>query len=310
MNDPKDWKLDDLKELIATQAEETSTLEFKHGKVLEDLNNRLSAEDRKEEISKDVSAFANRSGGVILYGMEEEKREPHAATALAPIDPAKCSKERLEQIIMSRLKPPIQNIAILPIKVDTRRYAYVVIIPGSHTAHQASDGRYYRRGNFGNQRMEDDEIRQVMNRPVRPTYRVELRAADRGDQGQLPIVGNVQNTSVMIGNDVSAVLLLPNEVARNRKELDRHTLAGTEVIDGNEFVIILDDMRDKVTSQLKPFERKDIRFPKACKVSDEPPSWTVPLLVRVYDQLGQAHAAAFKMSLRPDSFGKIVRERQ
>ena len=38
MKDPKDWDLDDLQELIATQAEESSTLEFKHGKILEDLN--------------------------------------------------------------------------------------------------------------------------------------------------------------------------------------------------------------------------------------------------------------------------------
>jgi hypothetical protein len=302
MKDPKDWKLDDLKELIATQAEETSTLEFKHGKVLEDLNNRLSAEDRKEEISKDVSAFANRSGGVILYGMEQKGREPGSAKALTQIDPAKCSKERLEQIIMSRIKPPIQNIDIRPIKIDSRGYAHVVIIPGSHTAHQASDKRYYRRLNFGNQVMEDDEIRQIMNRPIRPTYRVKLDTSLVGE-AELFISGNVQNTSVMIGNDVSAVLLSPNEMARN-------TVAGTEIIDGNTFVRMLDDFRTQEKSQLKPFDVKGICFQRACKIPEHIPSLTVPLFVRVYDQFGQAHEAEFVISLRSDSIGKIVRDRQ
>jgi hypothetical protein len=44
MKDPRDWELDDLKELIATQAKESSALEFKHAQVLEDLNDRLSAD--------------------------------------------------------------------------------------------------------------------------------------------------------------------------------------------------------------------------------------------------------------------------
>ena len=60
MKDPALWELDDLNELIATQAEESSTLEFKRGQVLDDLANRQSAADRREEISIDVSAFANR----------------------------------------------------------------------------------------------------------------------------------------------------------------------------------------------------------------------------------------------------------
>ncbi len=301
MKDAKVWELDDLNELMATQAEESSVLEFKHGKVLEDLSNRQLVDKRKEEISIDVSAFANRSGGVIIYGMEERARAPHLAEALAPIDPAKCSKERLEQIITSRIKPPIQNIDIRPIEVDSRGYAYVVIIPGSHTAHQASDKRYYRRVNFGNQMMEDDEIRQIMNRPVRPTYRVQLHI-DVRDQSLL-ISGDVQNTSVMTANDVSAVLLSPTELARN-------AVAGTEIIDGNTFVRMLDDLRSREKSQLKPFDVKGICFERACKIPELIPSLTVPLFVRVYDQFGQAHEAEFAVSLHPDSVGKIVSERQ
>ena len=83
--------------------------------------------------------------------------------------------------------------------------------------------------------LEDDELRQIMNRQTRPTYRVQLATRLMG-KSELFISGNLQNSSVMIGNDVSAVLLLPNELARN-------TVAGTEVIEGNIFVRMLDEFR-------------------------------------------------------------------
>jgi|SRR3990172_7440168 len=301
MKDPKVWEIDDLHELIATQAEESSTLEFKHGQVLEELSNKLFTNKRKDEISVDVSAFANRSGGVIIYGMEEEKVEPHSAKGLTPIEPAKCSKERLEQIITFRIKPSIRNVVIRPIKIDARGCVFVVIIPSSQTAHQASDKRYYRRGNFGNQMMEDDEIRQIMNRPTRTTYRVQIHTT-RISHNELSIAGTVQNTSVMMGNDVSAVLLLPNELTSN-------TIAGTELIDGKTYVRLLDDFRAQTKSQLTPFEHKEIYFDK-CKIPDEIPSWTVPLFVRVYDQFGQAYEAEFTMSMHPEPIGKIVSKPQ
>lgn len=122
--------------------------------------------------------------------MDEETSGPHTATALSPIDPAKCSKERFEQIITSRIKPSIQNIVIRPIKVSASGCVFVVRIPSSNTAHQATDKRYYRRGNFSNDMLEDDEIRQIINRQTRPT-RVQLSARIMRD-GELFISGTVQ----------------------------------------------------------------------------------------------------------------------
>jgi hypothetical protein len=303
MRDAALWTADDLKELITDQAEESISLEFKHGQVLEDLENHQGAERRKEEISKDVSAFANRTGGIIVYGIEEAKQEPHQAKALTPVDPAKCSKERLEQIITSRIGPPIQGLVINSIQLSPRRVVYVVKIPRSHTAHQASDKRYYRRVNFGNAVMEDDEIRQAMNRQIKPTYHVQLETSPV-EKVQLVISGNVQNTSPMIGHDVAVVLLLPNELSRYG------TAWGTEAIQNQTFVKVLNDHRSRISSTLKPFDKMDIAFETAAKIPEEPPAHRVPLFVRVYDQFGQAHEAEFLISLHPDAPGRIVSDRQ
>jgi hypothetical protein len=304
MKDAALWTLDDLNQLIKEQAEESLSLEFKHGQILEDLENRQAADRRKEEISKDVSAFANRLGGVIVYGLEEAKHEPHQAKALTPIDPAKCSKERLEQIITSRIRPPIEGLVINPIELSPGGVVYAVKIPRSHTAHQASDKRYYRRVNFGNAMMEDDEIRQAMNRQIKPTYHVQLETS-LIEKAQLVITGNVQNTSPMISHDVSVVLLLPNEMSRYG------TAWGTESIQNQIYVKVLNDHRSRISSTLKPFDKMGIAFETAAKIPDEPPAHRVPLFVHVYDQWGQAHVAEFIISLHPAGpSGVIVDNRQ
>jgi hypothetical protein len=258
------WEADDLNELIRSQAEESVTLEFKAGQVLEDLENRQGADKRKEQISIDVSAFANRIGGVIVYGIEEDNREPHQALALSAIDPSRCSKERLEQIIASRIKPRIQGILIRPVILSTTEpsgVAYIVKIPRSHTAHQASDKRYYRRVNFGNEVMDDDEIRQVMNRQIKPAYHVRLATQRIG--ATFFISGAIQNTSVMIGRDVSVVLLIPQDLHPGRE-----TAHGAEVIDELHYVRMLNGIRRSVASQLSPFESMDFTFENAVKIPD------------------------------------------
>ena len=74
------WNEEDLLALINLPAEESVSLEYKGASS---LNN---TDPNKNEISKDVSAFANSGGGVIVYGMKETNER--TALALDPIDPA------------------------------------------------------------------------------------------------------------------------------------------------------------------------------------------------------------------------------
>ena len=67
----------DLRILIETQAEESTYLDFKAAGALEKTN------VKRAEIAKDVSAFANSDGGVIIYGIKEEG---HVASGFSFID--------------------------------------------------------------------------------------------------------------------------------------------------------------------------------------------------------------------------------
>ena len=70
MRDAIEWDEGDILSLIKDKIQESITLEYKKSNALE------KADRRKTEVSKDVSAFANSAGGVIVYGIEEDKHYP------------------------------------------------------------------------------------------------------------------------------------------------------------------------------------------------------------------------------------------
>jgi hypothetical protein len=304
MKPTTEWRENDLTQMIADEAEENINTEFKRAEAVENMNVPAFAERCKTDIGKDVSCFANSAGGRIIYGIEEDERQPHKATALSPIDPNKCSKERLEQVINSRIQPRIQGLLIHPISLrqvqQPGKVVYVVQIPQSFTAHQASDYRYYKRFNFESVAMEDYEVRQAMNRQIKPSYHVLLHANPIGTD-KLFLAGTTENTSAMIAHEVSTVLLVPEELSSGRGR-------GSEIIDEIVYVRVLSDRG--LAPQLTPFATTEIIFATAVRIPDPIPSPQFPVLVRVYDQFGQGHEAEFQISLLSSPRGLVVGQRQ
>lgn len=167
------WDFDRLNTYIQDQIEENINLDYKSSGSLE------KSPGKKSEISKDVSAFANSAGGVIIYGISEydEKDKNHLPEKLSPINRMDYSKEWLEQVINSNISPKIDGLRIHSIPVSNsnpNQVAYVVEIPKSNTAHQARDKRYYKRYNFESTAMEDYEIRDIMNRSNKTDIEIRL----------------------------------------------------------------------------------------------------------------------------------------
>lgn len=146
--------LNEITAVIASGENESKHLELKASAALfEKKGNKL-----REELSKDVSSFANSAGGKIIYGVAEKPLR------LDPLDRERFSAERLEQLINNNIAPRIPDIRIHPIPIEGEKILYVVEIPQGKTAHQAADLRYYRRYERTIQAMEDHEIRDVMAR--------------------------------------------------------------------------------------------------------------------------------------------------
>jgi hypothetical protein len=154
----KEYTLDDLNSLIKNEIEESIHLDYKSSKSLD------KADRKKTEIAKDISAFANSDGGIIIYGILEENHKPKEFSF---VNGNIFNKEWLENIIDGNIQQRISGVEIHPIRVDNdiEKTIYIIKIPSSLNApHLSSDKKYYRRFNFKSVPMEEYEIRLLYNR--------------------------------------------------------------------------------------------------------------------------------------------------
>ena len=168
-----EWTLDKINQYITNGIEENLHLDYKGAHSLE------KNDKKKDEISKDISAFANSDGGVIIFGIKEFdiKDKRHLPEKLDPIDGLEFNKEWLEDVINSRIAPRIPNIIITPIQIldpQENQVIYVIEIPKSNTAHQAHDKKYYKRFNFKSEPMEDWEIKDIINRQQKTNIQIKF----------------------------------------------------------------------------------------------------------------------------------------
>lgn len=201
--------------LIRSQAEESIHMEFKSGSAIG------SSDQQKKEISKDISAFANSDGGIVIYGIAERN---HVAAGYAFVDGNEYSKEWLEQVINSKIKRRIPDLTIDVIRVQNKisQSVYVVRIPRSYEApHMATDGRYYKRWNFESVYMEEFEVRDLFHRtsdtmiklkPVEFAGEVRSRKNQKIDVYRLHVIIDVQNESRSIEHTYKTILRLPRDV--------------------------------------------------------------------------------------------------
>ena len=292
MKPPSEWDESDLLRLIEIGAEETLSVDWKEAGAL------AKSDGAKNEIAKDVSAFANSDGGSVVYGIREDDQPPHKAAELSPIDPTQFPPEWLENVISSRIKPPIQNLRIQPVNLTTRhpgKVAYVVYVPKSVTAHQASDKRYYKRYNFQSVPMEDYEIRLAMHRTTWPTYEVKLRKTKpQPADGHYSFTAVVTNTSDLVASDVSLNLLLPSGLTGTKTSLVR------EPIDDDGLVIEYSRIPGDLKSTLYPGDPRSVHFEFGYLILPKPEfseGRQCKIIVRVYDRFGRAHEGIFKARL-------------
>ncbi|WP_378186868.1 helix-turn-helix domain-containing protein [Aquimarina sp. W85] len=155
------YDLDFLQSLIDNEIEESIHIEFKRAEALSKIHSA------KKEISKDVSAFANSDGGIIIYGIEEKN---HKAYKFSYVDGTIFTKEWLEQVISSTINRTIEDLKIFPIRFESKieKSIYVVQIPSSIDApHMSIEKRFYKRHNFESVMMEEYEIRQLYGRKLK-----------------------------------------------------------------------------------------------------------------------------------------------
>lgn len=165
--------------ILENKERETLYMDYKSAYALDEIPRK----DRKLEISKDVSAFANSAGGEIIYGLKEKKHIPIEVDGTKDIvDKANW----LNRVINGNIIPKIEGIEIYLVEMTScDGFVLVVRVPMSHTAHQAKDKKYYQRYDEENLAMDDYQIRQTMNRGIEPQL---ILKTNTSDPVSLPII--------------------------------------------------------------------------------------------------------------------------
>ncbi len=216
------WTEKKIKELIDNQVQESLHIDYKEHRAID------KTDGKKKEITKDVSAMANSDGGTVFYGIKEfnSKDKKHLPEKIDVVDQTEFSKEWLQQII-NNIRPKIEGIIITPVCITNTNngVVYVVEIPKSYTAHQASDFRYYKRYNSVSIPLSDYEIRDIMNRQSFPKFNVEFQIYGSLISVTITNVGNVY------AKYVNMTILVPKVITYDKYN-DNKT---STIIDNEEY---------------------------------------------------------------------------
>jgi hypothetical protein len=261
------WTIDTLNSHIKNKVKESVNLDYKSSDSLEKNDKRTN------EISKDVSAFANSAGGIIIYGIIEEDHLP--VDLDKGVDPSKISKEWLEQVINSRIQRKIDGITIHQINSsnkDNSNVYYVVEIPQSNRApHQAFNKKFYKRYNFMSEAMEEYEVRDVSRRHSLPDLVIQSSVLNKqieilfdskdskGSYGSVDLELFIVNFSQEPADYLVADLLIPSDESFISNKTKTKTVENKKIFryihgNSNEFPIFDGLEFQFVDSRLKLYQ--------------------------------------------------------
>lgn len=199
--------VDDLDGLIRREVRESETIEYKEA----------SKPIVHDEVAKDVSAFANSSGGTLIYGIVTEKPDKTKPVRVEPILPDNI--EAIQIAIASHIRHPIPGVRPKVISDDNQRpVALVIDVPASPLAPHQTLGqyRYYRRDGPRSAPMPHDLVELYFRRrlgPIlQPRYRIELQAqrlTTSGWEGVFVLEFAAENVGPRTARDVLLRLRFP-----------------------------------------------------------------------------------------------------
>lgn len=131
------------------------------------------------EIAKDISSFANSSGGYIIYGIKEVGHKPAEIIPLSGTN----TREKLDQISRNGIDPSLE-VRIHPVDVSIKGktgQVFIVYIPKKYPfIRQAiKRGKYYKKTEFTSSPMSHDEIKTAFDLIYQYDKRIDVSYQNR-----------------------------------------------------------------------------------------------------------------------------------
>ncbi|OIQ79109.1 divergent AAA domain protein [mine drainage metagenome] len=170
----KDVAWADLELLVEGRIQEDQDLEFK-------LQHYGRGDNDKQELAKDVAAFANTTGGVLIIGIEEDNQG--CASSLNPVSLEEGQVRRYHEIVASHVKPLIAFSSVNVATPDDPSMGAVLLVVersgfAPHAANANEGLRYPRRHGRSTLYLREHEVASAYReRMVLAQSRVDLARA-------------------------------------------------------------------------------------------------------------------------------------
>ncbi|MCW4005831.1 MAG: ATP-binding protein [Candidatus Bathyarchaeota archaeon] len=165
----------DIQFLINNGIEESQNLEYKQPNQEEEFGADC------DNIARILSSFLNTDGGIIVYGVSEKREKVHNRPA--EIKWCTAEKERIENLLLSRVQPWDENTRIKRIENKTKRKEgiFVIEVPKSNNPPHMYNSIYYQRLNYQTKPMGHESVlrafqssytrrRDIVKKVIEPLY--------------------------------------------------------------------------------------------------------------------------------------------
>jgi Putative DNA-binding domain len=173
-----------LQDYVSRQQEENLQLDFK---TLSEPN--MQTGDDKRNLAQMLSAFANSSGGLIVWGVDARPNSNgvDCASGLREIPRVALLLTRLNELDGVAVNPIVGGVRhrIIPTEPGSESGFAVTLVPESETGpHMAKMGedRYYKRSGHKRYRMEHFDIADMFGRRARPMLELTARSRSNGNE--------------------------------------------------------------------------------------------------------------------------------
>lgn len=205
---------DFLRQLCVDRCPESGSLDFKRALP-------SSSDQDKQELLKDVSAFANTDGGDLVYGIKDKDGKAEVATPITD-ESADAAKRRLSQILDAGLEPRVQGIRFRDVEIDDG-YVLIVRVPasfdGPHCARRDNLRRFVMRNGTATSDLTYDQLRAAFDR----TATLAEKARRFIEQRQQLIIDHKTPKPLMAG-PIWVVHLIPIAGLAGRQSVDLRAL--------------------------------------------------------------------------------------
>jgi len=191
-----------------SQSRESNTIEYKEA---------ATGLGSTNEVSKDISAFANSEGGLIFYGIKCDKID---RTKPLEVTGIKLSiVETFDQIVNSNIHHPIKGIQKKLIPEVNPQVMLVYVSQSDEAPHQNNDGKYYIRAGSESRHMPHYMVELYFGKRRSPKLSVQLNPIIRPSEqdftdGWSPITQfhlSIVNSGKAIAKYVRAIFLFPTK---------------------------------------------------------------------------------------------------